>query len=126
VQARNQQASTPFAAEAMQSPTKPAEKPHTSQPVQNLSPLATANLLTLDVAVFDLGKPAAPHNSGPFLSIPSLAVRAQTVVGHSESGRLAKLSYSLDVASILLSTTPRQLEVHLSYVPAIDIDFDGR
>jgi len=67
--------------------------------------------LRLQVAVFDRGKLAAPRSSHPFLSIPSLGVRAHEATSHGVSGRRTELSYSLDVASILLSSTPRQLEV---------------
>jgi len=45
-----QQASSPFASEAMQSPTKPAPRLQTGPPVRELPPLATGSHLTLQVA----------------------------------------------------------------------------
>ena len=104
--------SSPFAAEAMQSPPRPAPQLLGSSPLRELPPLATATHLTLQVAVFDRGKPAASGASQPFLSIPSGLVRAQRgTIGNLDTCK--ELSYSMDVASILVSSTPRQLEVQI-------------
>lgn len=108
--------SSPFAAEAMQSPPRPPPQLPGSFPPRELPPLATATHLTLQVAVFDRGKPAASGASRPFLSIPSATVRAtRGTIGNPDACK--ELSYSLDVASILVSSTPRQLEVLCSHGP---------
>lgn len=75
--------------------------------------VASISHLTLQVAVFDRGKPASPQISAPFLSIPSIEFK------HAENGCTfqedqagsSKPELALEVASVSVAAAPRQLEV---------------
>lgn len=92
-------------------PYEAQEEKAAEDPAKLASCIASASHLTLQVAVFDRGKPAAPQLTVPFLSIPSIELQSRGQNCEAGSEPLQQ-EFSLDISTIALAAAPRQLEVN--------------
>ena len=86
-------------------PYQAQEEKSAGQPLQLASCIASASHLTLQVAVFDRGKPAVPHVATPFLSIPSVELQAKGKVTETGSKK-ARQEFELNLSAVAVATAP--------------------
>ena len=88
-----------------------------SLPGDRKSIIALANFLTLQVAVFDRGKPVLQHMTGPFMSIPQLKFQKHEADpdGQTDADAQDKQDeFSFSVPAVALAISSRQTEVSQS------------